>query len=789
MRSSGFVASAAMAMAMALALALSGCGGSSKDKTAAAPAGTLQLQSAALKVSEGSGAASVLITRTGGSSGAVSATLSIVGGSADIGSDVALTTRMVVFADGDVATKTVTIPLLDDGEDEADEVFTAHLSTVSGGATLGSPASVTITIADDDDANILTHRVAGTVSGLAGTLSLRNNGADELRLEANGAFTFPIQVAEGQPYAVTVVSQPTDQACTVAHASGIMGTTDVIDVAVTCVGGTAPPPPPPTTGVFTGGSVKGLHYRTPSHSGLTDEAGTFTYVPGERVAFSIGGIELGSALGAPQINVFTLLGHAPPTTELALRTEINNAVEDNITDFVQVANRAHLLFALDVDHNGANGIDLGTWDAQLTDADLQFDVPMDDFSSVEFRRFARLHGIAYKFSSELPLVHLYRSLGIKVSTHAIVMTTEAQSGLKRIYELDSEGRVFREVEEEDSNQDGIADSIRTATSSHDGAGNFFLTITEFDSDGDGTVDEKGRFTTTYDAAGNQTSSVDEDDNDADGTPDERETTTDSFDGAGNQTLSVDETDSDADGNTDIRRTTTNTYDVAGNLLTSVFEEDFYADSVIERKVTETYTYDAAGRWLSNTSETEGANGSIEVRALRTFVYDVAGKLSSEKTERDEVGGIADNTIDSVEKLAYAYDAAGNVSRLTAERDANADADVDFRKITTATFDDARRELSVLDEEDGNADTAIDRRVATTNAYDGIGNLLFAHEEEDRNVDGVVDREFIERKVYDVDGNILSAEAEANGVLTSVYAFHYTVLEDGLQNLLIAEAFR
>jgi hypothetical protein len=245
MRTKGFVASAAIA----LALALSGCGGSSDDEPAAAAlAGTLQLMSDALRVSEGSGVANVLITRTGGSSGAVSATLSVVGGSASIGSDVTATTKTVVFADGDAATKTITISLLDDGEDEADEVFTARLSTVNGGATLGSPASAIITIADDDDADVRTHRVAGTVSGLSGTVALRNNGADELRIDANGVFTFPIQVTEGQPYAVTVVTQPAGQDCTVARASGILRTSDVIDVAVTCSGGTPPPPPPPSPG-------------------------------------------------------------------------------------------------------------------------------------------------------------------------------------------------------------------------------------------------------------------------------------------------------------------------------------------------------------------------------------------------------------------------------------------------------------------------------------------------------------------------------------------------------------
>ena len=51
-----------------------------------------------------------------------------------------------------------------------------------------------------------TFTVGGTLSGLLGNVVLQNNGADDLTLTANGAFTFATKVVSGQRYAVTVKS-------------------------------------------------------------------------------------------------------------------------------------------------------------------------------------------------------------------------------------------------------------------------------------------------------------------------------------------------------------------------------------------------------------------------------------------------------------------------------------------------------------------------------------------------------------------------------------------------------
>ena len=99
-------------------------------------------------------------------------------------------------------------------------------------------------------ANVLppTYTIGGTVSGLAGqSLVLRNNGTNDLTVASNGSFVFSLPVNSGSSYAVTVVTQPAGQTCTVGSGSGTANA-DVINVAVNC-----------TNNAYTvGGSVSGL---------------------------------------------------------------------------------------------------------------------------------------------------------------------------------------------------------------------------------------------------------------------------------------------------------------------------------------------------------------------------------------------------------------------------------------------------------------------------------------------------------------------------------------------------
>ncbi len=110
---------------------------------------------------------------------------------------------------------------------------TQTCSVSSGNGTLAGAnvTSVVVTCSTD------TFTVGGTVSGLSGSgLVLQNNGADNLAINANGAFTFATALADGSNYAVTALTQPgsPSQTCTVSNGSGTLAGANVTTVEVAC---------------------------------------------------------------------------------------------------------------------------------------------------------------------------------------------------------------------------------------------------------------------------------------------------------------------------------------------------------------------------------------------------------------------------------------------------------------------------------------------------------------------------------------------------------------------------
>src|SRR6266705_3458160 len=150
--------------------------------------------------------------------------------------------------------------------------FAAALTNSSPYAVtvLAQPAGQTCTVVNGA---VNTFTVGGTISGLSGTVVLRNNGGNDLTVSANGSFTFSAPVAQGSPYAVTVLTQPVGQSCSVVNGSGTVAGANVTNVAVSCV-----------TNTFTiGGTVSGLSgtglvLRNNGGNDLTVSAnGTFTF--------------------------------------------------------------------------------------------------------------------------------------------------------------------------------------------------------------------------------------------------------------------------------------------------------------------------------------------------------------------------------------------------------------------------------------------------------------------------------------------------------------------------------
>ncbi len=89
-------------------------------------------------------------------------------------------------------------------------------------------------------------------------------------------------------------------------------------------------------GHFIDANVLGLEYVTITESGITGEEGQFWYLPDERVAFSVGSLYLGDALGNRRVSPADLF-------------------EESDTDDDHVINMAWLLQSLDADGNPGQG--------------------------------------------------------------------------------------------------------------------------------------------------------------------------------------------------------------------------------------------------------------------------------------------------------------------------------------------------------------------------------------------------------------------------------------------------
>jgi len=146
---------------------------------------------------------------------------------------------------------------------------TQTCTVANGSGTVGSAnvTNVAVTCVTN------TYTISGTVSGLAGTgLVLQDNGGDDLAIPADGAFTFSTSVASGSPYAVTVLTPPTNlsQTCTVTNGSGTVVSANVSNVSISCA----------TNSFAVGGTVSG-HNSTGLTLRLTTGTGTSNvFVPG-----------------------------------------------------------------------------------------------------------------------------------------------------------------------------------------------------------------------------------------------------------------------------------------------------------------------------------------------------------------------------------------------------------------------------------------------------------------------------------------------------------------------------
>ncbi len=120
-----------------------------QGSTATTP-GALSYTVSNFSVSEAGGNATINVRRTGGDDGAVSVQYATANGSATAGSDYTTKTGTLSWPDNDDNNKSFTVAIANDTADEANETVQLSLSAPTGGATLGSPSSATLTINDND---------------------------------------------------------------------------------------------------------------------------------------------------------------------------------------------------------------------------------------------------------------------------------------------------------------------------------------------------------------------------------------------------------------------------------------------------------------------------------------------------------------------------------------------------------------------------------------------------------------------------------------------------------------
>jgi hypothetical protein len=120
--------------------------------------------------------------------------------------------------------------------------------------------------------------------------------------------------------------------------------------------------------VFVDDVVEGMTFATVTETGETDADGTFTYRTGERIVFSIGGIEIGDGDARPVMTPVDLVRDEDPTAV------------DETND--RVTNIARFLQTLDDDGDPSDGI-LITRAVRETAVfmALDFDQPIADFGS------------------------------------------------------------------------------------------------------------------------------------------------------------------------------------------------------------------------------------------------------------------------------------------------------------------------------------------------------------------------------------------------------------------------
>lgn len=116
------------------------------------------------RAGEDAGSATIVVTLSGGLNTTATVDYATSDGSAIAGSDYTPVSGRLTFNPGETS-KSFTVPITDDANDEADETINLTLSNPTGGATVGAPQTLPLTITDNDATPALSIGDASVVEG------------------------------------------------------------------------------------------------------------------------------------------------------------------------------------------------------------------------------------------------------------------------------------------------------------------------------------------------------------------------------------------------------------------------------------------------------------------------------------------------------------------------------------------------------------------------------------------------------------------------------------------------
>ena len=149
--------------------------------------GTLQFSSGAYSVVENAGPGAVTITRTGGTAGTATVLVATSNGTAVAGTDYTAVTQTVTFNDGETS-KVVTVPIIDNLNNQSNRTINLTLSNVGGSGQLGAPITTVLTILDDDP-------TGGYIRFSSNTYTVgEGGGSATITVERLGTLTQPVTV-------------------------------------------------------------------------------------------------------------------------------------------------------------------------------------------------------------------------------------------------------------------------------------------------------------------------------------------------------------------------------------------------------------------------------------------------------------------------------------------------------------------------------------------------------------------------------------------------------------------